>query len=432
MDTVTGKEMMKALSLEGGFGFLDRHCSIEQQVQKVKYVKTRHSFVIENPLKLPRQATVAEAKIFIQQHKISGILVEEKPDSYLLAGILSHKDIPWGSLHDSKAIADFMTPFESLAISHQFVSPEEAEKIMFKKRVEKLPLVDKNRKIKGLITMKDLRLSKQKPQSTKDKKGRLLVGAAVGATGDYLERASELIKHGADCILIDVAHADSDVMKRAIRSFRARFGKVELVCGNIATGEAAKFLLNQGVDGVKVGIGPGKGCRTRLETGAGIPQLQAIREAYLAVGDKIPLIADGGAKNDKDIFLAIACGASTVMLGSMLSGTDESPGEIVEDPATRQKMKFYRGMTSPEAVIDSSGDARLEEKLQTPAEGQSVKVPYVGSVIDVFNRIRGHLQSAVSYAGEKNLKSAHQKIARQPEKYLIVLSEAAKKESFER
>jgi IMP dehydrogenase len=207
---------------------------------------------------------------------------------------------------------------------------------------------------------------------------------------------------------------------------------VPLVVGNVATAAAVCWLAGLGVDAIKVGVGPGRGCRTRLETGAGVPQLQAVRECYLATEGRVPVIADGGVRDDKDLFLAIACGASTVMLGSLLSGTDEAPGMIVEDPATRQKMKLYRGMTSPEAVVDGTEDDELAEALRTPAEGQSVRVPYVGSVVGILARIRGHLQSAVSYAGETTLAAAHAKIAREPGRFLIPLSEASRRESFVR
>jgi IMP dehydrogenase len=209
---------------------------------------------------------------------------------------------------------------------------------------------------------------------------------------------------------------------------------VPLVVGNVATGEAARRLLDLGVDAIKIGVGPGRGCRTRLETGAGVPQLQAVREAWVATEGRVPIIADGGIRDDKDLFLAIACGASTVMLGSMLSGTDEAPGLLVEDPSTRQKMKLYRGMTSPEAVVDATeaDEDELAEALRTPAEGQSVRVPYVGSVVGILARIRGHLQSAVSYAGEATLRAAHEKISREPCRYLVPLSEASRRESFVR
>jgi IMP dehydrogenase len=233
-------------------------------------------------------------------------------------------------------------------------------------------------------------------------------------------------------LLLDVAHADSDVAGAAVSELRKQHEDLPLVVGNVATAEAARWLADLGVDAIKVGVGPGRGCRTRLETGAGVPQLQAVRETYLATDGRVPIIADGGVRDDKDIFLAIACGASTVMLGSLLSGTDEAPGLLVEDPATRQKMKLYRGMTSPEAVADGSEGDELAEALRTPAEGQSVRVPYVGSVVEILARIRGHLQSAVSYAGESALHAAHTKIVSEPETYLIPLSEASRRESYVR
>jgi IMP dehydrogenase len=309
---------------------------------------------------------------------------------------------------------------------------EEAERAMFDHRVEKLPLVDGDNRIRGLVTMRDLKLYKQKPHSTKDDRGRLRVGAAIGAAGDFLDRAEALVAAEVDVLLLDVAHADSDGVDVAFRELRKRFAGLPLVVGNVATADAARWLADRGADAIKVGVGPGRGCRTRLETGAGVPQLQAVREAWLATEGRVPIVADGGVHDDKDLFLAIACGASTVMLGSLLSGTDEAPGLLVEDPATRQKMKLYRGMTSPEAVADGAEDDELAEALRTPAEGQSVRVPYVGSVVAILARIRGHLQSAVSYAGEAGLREAHCKIAREPARYLIPLSEASRRESFVR
>jgi IMP dehydrogenase len=303
---------------------------------------------------------------------------------------------------------------------------------MFEHRVEKLPLLDEQGHVRGLVTMRDLKLYKQKPHSTKDARGRLRVGAAVGATGDFRERAQALVRQEVDVLLLDVAHADSVNVARAVGELRKVADKVPLAVGNVATAEGARRLLELGVDAIKVGVGPGRGCRTRLETGAGVPQLQAVREAYLATEGRVPIIADGGVRDDKDLFLAIACGASTVMLGSYLSGTDEAPGMLVEDPATRQKMKLYRGMTSPEAVADGAEGDELAEALRTPAEGQSVRVPYVGSVVGILARVRGHLRSAVSYAGETSLCAAHEKIAREPERFLIPLSEASRRESFVR
>jgi len=432
MDTVVGEEMAKTLALEGGLGFLHRNASIADQAARVRYVKTRHSYVIEHPLWLERTATIAEARQAIRRHNASSFLIEEVKGSQRLAGILSHRDMPLEASSDARPVSDFMTPRQRLVTRPPSVSLEEAEQAMFEHRVEKLPLVDENGRLVGLVTMRDLKLYKQKPHSTKDARGRLRVGAAVGATGDYLERAAALVEQELDVLLLDVAHADSDAVAQAVSALRGKLARVPLVVGNVATAKAARWLGDLGADAIKVGVGPGRGCRTRLETGAGVPQLQAVREAFLATEGRVPVIADGGVRDDKDLFLAIACGASSVMLGSMLSGTDEAPGMIVEDPATRQKMKLYRGMTSPEAVADGSEDDELAEALRTPAEGQSVRVPYVGSVVGILARVRGHLQSAVSYAGETTLQAAQQKIARDPGRFLIPLSEAARRESFVR
>jgi IMP dehydrogenase len=433
MDTVVGQEMAKTLALEGGLGFLHRNGSIEAQAERVRYVKTRHSYVIDQPVLLERSATLAQARKTIRAHSASGILIEEAKGSGVLAGILSHRDMPLDAKGDERLVSELMTPRARLVTRPVTVTIEEAEQVMFEHRVEKLPLVDEQNRIRGLITMRDLKLYKQKPHSSKDGRGRLRVGGAIGATGDYLERAEALLAREVDCLLLDVAHADSEVVERAVKGFRARFKDVPLVVGNVATAAGARWLAELGADAVKVGVGPGRGCRTRLETAAGVPQLQAVREAWLGTEGKVPIIADGGIQNDKDIFLAIACGASMVMLGSMLAGTDESPGVVVEDPATRQKVKLYRGMTSPEAVTEGvEDDDEVAEALRTPAEGQSVRVPYVGSVVGILARIRGHLQSAVSYAGETALAAAHRKVAGDPAEYLIALSEASRRESFSR
>jgi IMP dehydrogenase len=239
-----------------------------------------------------------------------------------------------------------------------------------------------------------------------------------------------------DCLVIDIAHGHSDVMAQAMEEVRNRFDAAQLICGNAATGDGARFLAERGADAVKVGVGPGRGCRTRIETAAGVPQLQAVREAWCAVGDEVPIIADGGIVHDKDIFLALICGASCVMLGSALSGTDESPGHVIEDPATHTKRKIYRGMTSPQAVFESHYDDQNgefdESALDTPAEGQEIQVPYRGSVVDILHRIRGHLRSAVSYAGEESLARTQSKVLPDPLEYLIPLSDAARRESYER
>jgi len=436
MDSVTGAPMAKSVALEGGVGIIHRGMSIADQAKEVEAVKRSHGYVVEKPFSLPRTATIREARLFTRKHNITGILIEETPGSSRLAGLLSNRDMPWPEDSEDRRVDEFMTPIDRLVTAPPEVDMAEAERILFERRVEKLPLVDRQRRIRGLITKRDLILTRQRPYSSKDHKGRLLVGAAIGARGDYLERAAALIEAGADVLVIDIAHGHSEVMRSAAEGFRKRFPDAELICGNVGTAEGALFLRDLGVDGIKVGIGPGRGCRTRLETGAGVPQLQAIREVWGAVEDSVSIIADGGVRNDKDIFLAIACGASTVMLGGMLSGTDEAPGHVIVDPATGHKIKLYRGMTSPQAVLEAlyeaSGNGDVEELLATPPEGQEMQVPYAGSVLDVLRRIRGHLASAVSYAGAATLAEVRARVAREPLRYLIPLSESSRRESYER
>ncbi len=438
MDSVTGARMATAMALEGGIGFVHRGMTIAAQAERVAMVKRTQGHVVEQPWCLPRGSTIREAREFTRKHRISGILIEERPGSAILAGLLSRRDLPWGEGCEDRRVDEFMTPVERLITGAPDITIDEAERTMFAHRIEKLPLVDADRRIRGLITHKDVTLSRQRPYSSKDGKGRLLVGGAIGARGDFLERAAELLRAGADVFLIDVAHGHADVMRGAVEAFRARFGDAELICGNVATAEGAAYLRDLGADSIKVGIGPGRGCRTRLETAAGVPQLQAIREAWCAVGDSVPIIADGGIKDDKDIFLALICGASSVMLGSLLSGTDEAPGHVIEEPRTGEKHKIYRGMTSPQAVLEALydyDDERLEAAetaLEVPAEGQEVQIPYKGSVLDILHRIRGHLRSAVSYAGGESLAEVRAKILPDALSYLIPLSAAARAESYDR
>jgi len=436
MDSVTAADMARTMALEGGIGIIHRALSIARQAKMVKQVKRSHSAIIEHPLCLPVGATIREARAFAHKHRITGILIEKTPGSGILAGLLSDRDIPWSEELEDHPVEEFMTPVEQLHTHSPDITELEAEQILFDRRIERLPLVDDNDRVYGFVTRKYVLFLKRRPFASKDTKGRLVLGAAIGARGDFLERASELLKAGVNCLVIDIAHGHSAVMANALAMIRQHFGEVPLVAGNVATGEGARFLADRGADAIKVGVGPGRGCRTRLETGAGVPQLQAIREAWCALGDEVPIIADGGISHDKDIFLALVCGASTVMLGSALSGTDESPGRVIEDPVTHQKRKMYRGMTSPEAVFESLYDAEnpddLDFAFETPAEGQELQVPYKGSVVSVLRRIRGHLQSAVSYAGAVSLVEARAKIVPDPLQYLIQLTPAARRESFDR
>ena len=435
MDSVTGADMANAMALAGGVGILHRALSIGAQVEKVRQVKRRHGHVVEQPLCLPRSASVREAREFTRQHGVTGLLVEEARGSRVLAGLLSHRDLPWSEGDEERPIEEFMTPFVRLAVGPPGIGAAEAERLLFERRVEKLPLVDDGRRIIGLITKRDLMLSRSRPGSSQDPKGRPLVGAAIGARGDFLERAAALHEAGADLLVIDIAHGHSRAMADAIAAVRGRLEDVPLMCGNVGTAAGARFLAERGADAVKVGIGPGRGCRTRLETAAGVPQLQAIREAWCELGESVPIVADGGVKDDKDVFLALVCGASTVMLGSLLSGTDEAPGRVIEDPRSGEKRKIYRGMTSPQAVLEALYDEdeeSVESALDTPAEGQEIQIPYRGSVIDILHRIQGHLRSAVSYAGESSLAAARARVLPDPRRYLIPLSDAARRESFER
>jgi len=436
MDSVTGGDMAQTMALEGGLGVVHRGQSIERQSDTVARVKRSHSAVIEHPRTLPAGSTIGEARAFARKYKINGILIETSPGSAILAGVLTRRDIPWDRSQDSEIVDRFMTPLAELKTAGPQVATEEAERIMFDGRIERLPLIDDEQRIHGLITRKDVRFVRERPFASKDAKGRLLAGAAVGCSGDFLERAQALLEAGADCLFVDIAHGHSQVMQNGIERLRAQFPNVPLVCGNVATGAGAQFMRDLGADAVKVGVGPGRGCRTRLETAAGVPQLQAIREAWCAVGGEIAIMADGGVRHDKDIFLALACGADTVMLGSALSGTDEAPGRVIEDPATHSKKKIYRGMTSPEAVMESLYDGEdaeaVDAALATPPEGQEIQVPYRGGVVDILHRIRGHLRSAVSYAGCESLAGAREMTLPDPLQYLIVLSDAARRESYER
>ena len=436
MDSVTDARMAVAMALEGGLGFVHRGLPIAAQAAEVARVKRTQGHVVDRPFCLARGASVREARDLARRHNVTGLLIEDAPGSGVLAGLLSNRDWPWSATQDDRPVEEFMTPVARLVTGPPDISIEEAERRMFARRVEKLPLVDAGQRIRGLITKKDILATRQRPYSSKDARGRLLVGAAIGARGDFLERAAALLEAGADVLLIDIAHAHSEVMRRAMEAVRGRFSSVELVCGNVATAEGAAFLLDLGADAIKVGVGPGRGCRTRLETGAGVPQLQAIREAWCAVEDAVPIIADGGVRDDKDVFLALVAGASIVMLGGLLSGTDEAPGQLIEDPGTGEKRKIYRGMTSPQAVFgalydDDEPDA-VEAALEVPAEGQEIQVPYRGSVVDILRRIRGHLRSAVSYGGAESLAQLRSKVLPDPLRFLVPISAAARAESYER
>jgi len=309
-------------------------------------------------------------------------------------------------------------------------------------KVKKLPLVNADGTLRGLITAKDLIVQRQLPFATRDGHGRLRVGAAIGAKGDYLERAAELLRAEVDVLVIDIAHAHSAVMARAIEAFRKRFGDVELIAGNVATADGVRFLLERGVDGIKVGIGPGGGCTTRLNTNYGVPQVQALAECRAAAEGRVPLIADGGVKRHGAFVQALTFGGDTVMLGGMLAGTTETPGEVVQKPVVvpdsnktvNVPFKVFRGMASLEAIVDRLDveDAEAADVEALGAEGMEVSVPARGSVRPLLRDIIKHLCSGISYSGACSLCEMQEMFRKDPERYVIKLSESSRRESFDR
>ena len=336
-----------------------------------------------------------------------------------------------------------MTPTSRLIVGHGELSLDAAERIMVDKKVKKLPLVDPNGTLLGLITAKDISRQERLPFATRDAHGRLRVGAAIGATGDYLERAAELVKAQVDAIVIDIAHGHSTVMARAIEAFKKQFDHVELVVGNVATAEGVRFLAERDVHAIKVGIGPGGGCTTRLTTSFGVPQLQALVECHQAAGETgVPLIADGGIKRHGAILEALLFGGDTVMLGSMFAGTEETPGDVVQKSvllpdqqrSVKVPFKVLRGMASIQAIRDRL-DVEDDEPIDIEAlgaEGTEVSVPARGSVRPIIHDILKHLCSSVSYGGAKNLAELRKMFREDPLRYLIKLSSSSKKESYER
>jgi IMP dehydrogenase len=335
-----------------------------------------------------------------------------------------------------------MTPRDRLVIHEGPIALADAEQVMIARKIKKLPLVDRNGLLVGLVTARDLIKHEQLPFATRDEKGRLRVGAAIGATGDYLERAAEVLKVGADAIVVDIAHGHSIVMEKALTEIRRRFPDVQLVAGNVATGEGTTFLIERGVDAVKVGIGPGGGCSTRITTNFGIPQVEALVRCRLAAGDRVPLIADGGVKRDGSIAEALLFGGDTVMLGSAFAGTEEAPGEIVlksvvdseSQKIVKVPFKVFRGMASIGAVRDRLDleEAAPGELEALGAEGIEVSVPARGSARTVVRDMLKHLCSAVSYGGAASLQELRSRFWAKPDQFVVKLTAASRSESFQR
>ena len=402
MDTVTEARMARAMAESGGIGIVHRFLSIEKQVAEVRAVKRAENVIIEDPITAHPDVTIGEVRLLMKQESISSVLVVDGKQK--LVGILTSRDLLFEG-NNSLKIGAVMT--KNVITARPDVSWEKASALLHKHRIEKLPLTTKSGAVAGLITLKDIVKKLNNPLAAKDKKGRLLVGAAVGVKEDTLERAGKLLAAGADVIVIDIAHGHNERVLETTRLLRKKFGeKIEIIGGNIATPEAAKDLIRAGVDGLKVGIGPGAACTTRGVTGVGVPQLTAVADVVrVAKKHAIPVIADGGVKNSGSFSKALAAGASSVMIGSLLAGCKESPGAYIMDRGVAYKI--YRGMASYEAgsekaQIDGGGDG-----FARSPEGASGRVAYKGDAAMVLADLVGGLRSSMSYLGARTLKEFH-------------------------
>ncbi|MFL6308791.1 MAG: IMP dehydrogenase [Nitrososphaera sp.] len=402
MDTVTESGMAIALAREGGIGIIHRFMTIEDQVDEILKVKRSESVMIEQPYTIKPDLTVAEAKKAMAEYSVSGLLVE---DEGKLLGIITRRDIIFENNNKLK-VSELMT--KDIITAKVGITIDQAKEILHNKRIEKLPVVNDKRQIIGLITSKDILKMDQYPHASKDRKGRLLAGAAVGVKGDYLERTEALLEAGADIIVVDIAHGHSENAINTVHMIKKAFPDCELIAGNVATGEGSRDLIKAGVDAVKVGVGSGSICITRVVTGSGVPQLTAVIDSVKVARDHdIPIISDGGVRNSGDITKALAAGASSVMIGSLFGGTDESPGKTLVKNG--KKYKMYRGMASFYAslgrkyreagpqVVDS------DDLNDYVPEGVEAMVPYNGSVVEIIRQMAGGLRSGLSYCGAKTI-----------------------------
>ena len=404
MDTVTESKMAIAMASEGGIGVIHKNMSIDDQANEVRLVKRAESGMIIDPVTLDADSLVIDAKNNMKKFKIGGIPIVSKTGK--LIGIVTNRDLRFEK-DNSKKLSDVMTT-KNLITAKAGTSMLQAEDILQTHKIEKLPVVDSKGILIGLITFRDINKHSEKPTSNKDKLGRLIVSAAIGTDKDFLKRAEQLIKSGVDALVVDTAHAHSSRVGDVLKNLKDSFDGVDIVVGNIATAEAANYLKEIGADGIKVGIGPGSICTTRIVAGVGYPQLSAILEVSEALkNSKIPLIGDGGIRYTGDISKAIAAGADSVMLGSLLAGTEESPGEtIIYDG---RKFKTYRGMGSVEAMQKGSKDRyfqsnQSDEKKLVP-EGIVGRVPYKGQINESIHQFTGGLRSGMGYCGSKDIKT---------------------------
>lgn len=408
MDTVTESQMAIAIAREGGIGVIHKNMTIDDQARQVAIVKRAENGMIYDPLTIRCGRTVKDALAMMSEYHIGGIPVVD--ESNRLVGIVTNRDLRF-ERHLDKLVDDVMSK-DHLVTTTQHTNLADAAQILQEHKIEKLPVVDRDFHLVGLITYKDITKAKDKPMACKDDKGRLRVAAGVGVTKDTLERMEALVDAGADAIVIDTAHGHSKYVIEKLAEAKASFPGVDIVVGNVATGEAAKLLVDNGADAVKVGIGPGSICTTRIVAGVGVPQLSAIYDVYDALkGMDVPLIADGGIRYSGDITKALAAGGSSVMIGSMVAGTEESPGETII--FNGRKFKSYRGMGSLEAMEQKNGSkdryfqGDTEDAKKLVPEGISGRVPYKGTVQEVIYQMVGGLRSGMGYCGASDIDALH-------------------------
>lgn len=406
MDTVTEAKLAIAIAREGGIGVIHKNMPIAEQARQVHTVKRAENGMIYDPVSILSGKTVADALALMKEFHIGGIPVVDE-NNYLL-GIVTNRDLRF-ERNTKKTVDEIMTK-DNLVTTHQTTNLEDAAEILQKHKIEKLPVVDKDGKLVGLVTYKDITKAKDKPMACKDSKGRLRVAAGVGVTADTFQRIEALVEAGVDAIIIDTAHGHSKGVIDTLKEAKKRYPQIDIVVGNIATPEAAKALVEAGADAVKVGIGPGSICTTRVIAGVGVPQLSAIYEVSKALeGTGVPVIADGGIRYSGDMVKALAAGASSIMVGSLLAGVEESPGDTII--YNGRKFKSYRGMGSLEAMQKGSKDRYFQDaeddvKKLVP-EGIAARVPYKGSLYEVVYQLLGGLRSGMGYCGAKNIDMLH-------------------------
>ena len=406
MDTVTESAMAIAIAREGGIGVIHKNMSIEDQARQVAIVKRAENGMIYHPVTIQQGSTVQHALDIMAEYHIGGIPVVDGDNR--LVGIVTNRDLRF-ERHLDKKIDEVMTK-ENLVTTHQQTDLAAAAQILQENKIEKLPVVDKENHLVGLITYKDITKAKDKPMACKDEKGRLRVAAGVGVTADTLDRMAALIEAGADALVIDTAHGHSKSVIEKLSEAKRMFSDVDIVVGNVATGEAARMLVDNGADAIKVGIGPGSICTTRVVAGVGVPQLSAVYDVYSALqGTGVPLIADGGLRYSGDVVKALAAGGSSVMIGSLVAGTEESPGDTIL--FNGRKFKSYRGMGSLEAMENGSKDryfqAGTKDVKKLVPEGIAGRVPYKGTVQEVIYQLTGGLRSGMGYCGAASIEQLH-------------------------